>query len=320
MPNGTRPRIQVKTLKLPRVIAILAYCAASQFLSFVAGHTVQATEKATMHTASGHDTTSAANAKPICEVQVEAGGDHLAHALLEAAPGSHLCLQPGVHSASLSISKSLTLRGIAAGVILQGSGRDSVLRVDDDGVALRLENLVLQGGSAQAGGGLAIFGRGKVHASDCTFCDNTGGMVGGGAVYARAGMLVLERCIFTRNHGRQGGALMLDMAMHAELQRCEFSNNTADIAGALRISEAAEVDLKACKLAGNLGADGSQVRASGTRSRVPTVRLDHCEVDSGRLINGPEIQGHITAKGCKLPASWKGSATDGGGNTWRPAI
>ncbi|MBI5610670.1 MAG: right-handed parallel beta-helix repeat-containing protein [Deltaproteobacteria bacterium] len=276
-----------------------------------------------MHAASApdpaQDPTSAAAAKPICQVQVEAGGDHLARALLEATPGTHLCLQPGVHSASLTISKSLTLHGNADGVILQGSGRDSVLRIDDDGVALRLENLILQGGSAQAGGGLAVYGRGKVQVVDCTFRDNVGGMVGGGAIYVRAGMFIAERCQFLNNRGRQGGALMFDMAMHADVLRCTFTGNRAEIAGAVRLSEAAEADIKASKFEDNRGDDGSTLRLSGTRSRVPTVRLDHCEVDGGTLINGPEIQGHITAKGCKLPTAWKGIAADGGGNTWRAA-
>ncbi len=317
MPSGTSAQRAIW------VFVPLAFGVASALWAIVAPSATRATEKASMHAASAPgsapDPTSGHAAKPVCEVQVEAGSDHLARALLEAAPGSHLCLQPGVHSAALTISKSLTLHGNAEGVILQGTSRDSVLRIDDDGVALRLENLILQGGSAQAGGGLAVYGRGKVQVVDCTFRDNVGGMVGGGAIYVRAGMFIAERCHFERNRGRQGGALMFDMAMHAELLRCTFTGNRAEIAGALRVSEAAEADVKACKFDDNRGDDGSTVRLSGTRSRVPTVRLDHCEVDGGNLINGPEIQGHITAKGCKLPSTWKGVAADGGGNTWRAA-
>lgn len=263
---------------------------------------------------------SAPSAAAHCDRTVEAGANHLAVALQEAKPGAHLCLLPGTHTAQLSVTKSVTLTAAKPGeVVLVGQGRDAVLRVDEDGISLRLENLVLQGGVAQAGGGLAVYGRGKVHAVGCTFQGNQAGMVGGGGVYVRAGLAILESCEFKDNVGRQGGAAMFDMACKAELTRCSFVANRADSGGALRIAEAAEVDLKACHVLRSAAKDGASVVISGTRSRTPKVSFDHCEADSGTLVNGPEIPGQVAIKASKVPASWRGVAgsKDGGGNTWQ---
>lgn len=254
-------------------------------------------------------------------ILVKAGADHLAQALMACPKGSHLSLEAGEHTGDLTIDKSVTLSGAGGpdAVIVRGSGRGPVLRIDDDGLAVRLQDLTLAGGIAEAGGGLAVFGRGTVALVNCVLADNQGGMLGGGGLYARAGLLQVEGCRFTRNSGRQGGAAMLDMAMKAELTRCQFDDNRGELGGALRVAEAADVQVKAGKFKGNVGQDGAVIRASGTRSRQPKLLLELCEVDSGKLINGPEIPAAITLKNCKVPASWKTVAgvTDGGGNSWK---
>lgn len=254
-------------------------------------------------------------------ILVKAGADHLAQALTACPKGSHLSLEAGEHAGDLTIDKSVTLSGTAGAgaVIVRGSGRGPVLRVDDDGLAIRLQDLTLTGGIAEAGGGVAVFGRGTVALVNCVFTENQGGMVGGGGLYARAGFLQVEGCRFVRNTGRQGGAVMLDMAMKAELQRCHFEGNHGELGGALRIAEGADVLIKAGHFKGNVGQDAAVVRASGTRSRQPKVLFEFCDVDGGKLVNGPEIAANITLKNCKVPSSWKTVAgvTDGGGNTWK---
>lgn len=254
-------------------------------------------------------------------ILVKSGGDYLAQALAGCPKGAHLSLEAGEHAGDLTIDNSVTLAGAAGAeaVIIRGSGRGPVLRVDEDGLAVRIQDLTLTGGVAEAGGGLAVFGRGTVNLTGCIIQGNQAGMLGGGGIYARAGLLQLDSCRLTGNSGRQGGGLMLDMAMKADLQRCRWEDNRADIAGALRIAEAAEVTVKGGTFKGNLAKDGSCLKVSGTRSRQPKVMLEVCDVDGGHLVNGPEIPGQITLKSCKVPASWKSVAavTDGGGNTWK---
>lgn len=254
-------------------------------------------------------------------ILVKAGADHLAQALTACAKGAHLALEAGEHTGDLTIDKSVTLSGAGGpdAVILRGSGRGPVLRIDEDGLAVRLQDLTLTGGVAEAGGGLAVFGRGTVALVNCVIADNQGGMLGGGGLYARAGLLQVEGCRFARNSGKQGGGVMLDMAMKAELLRCQFDDNRGELGGALRVAEGADVQVKGARFKGNVGQDGAVLRLSGTRSRQPKLLLELCEVDGGKLINGPEIAAAVTLKNCKVPASWKSvvGVTDGGGNTWK---
>ncbi len=252
-----------------------------------------------------------------CDVRVAAGGNALADALAKATTGARLCLAAGDHQGGLALDKSVTLIG-DKGAAIVGTGRGSVLRIEDDGHAIRLEGLTLRGGVADAGGGLAIHGRGKVAIDNCTFAGNKAGMAGGGGLYARGGLLVVENTTFESNSGRQGGAVFLDQALKAEFKRCTFAHNRGDLGGALRASEGIEVALKACTFTDNVGGDGAAVKVSGTKSRKPTVHFDHCQIADGALVNGPEIPGNVSARGCTAPASWKAAGVeDRGSNTFK---
>jgi hypothetical protein len=255
-----------------------------------------------------------------CTAVIDAVPGALAQALAQAKSGDQLCLAAGEHVGSFAITQSVTLRPQVAGavVVLRGEGAGAVLRIDADGLAVRLSGLTIRGGRATAGGGLSIFGRGRVQVSDCVFEDNEGGQLGGGGLYARAGHVTIERCTFQRNRGRQGGAVFFDMAMRGELSRCVLQGNHAEWGGALRVAEAAEVTVKVSQFSGNTADDQSTIRISGTRSRTPTLLLDHCQVSDGGLINGPDIAGAVTARASRLPAAWKALLGPRGGNTWQP--
>ena len=242
-----------------------------------------------------------------CDVAVPAGGTALADAVASAKAGTRLCLAAGTHAGGFAIDKSLTLLGIAGSdaTTITGTPKTAVLRIDDDGLAVRLEGLTLSGGSNDAGGGLAINGRGKVDVTACRFTGNTAGMVGGGGLYARAGLLNVSGCQFEGNSGRQGGAIMLDQALKATFTRCTLRDNRGELGGALRVSEGVQVAFKATEIRKNVGQDGSCVRVSGTTSRKPNVVFDHCTIGDGQLINGPDITGYVAAKSSTLPASWK---------------
>lgn len=258
------------------------------------------------------------NAMTTCDIQVAAGGTALADALEQAPSGARLCLAPGQHSAGLVLARSVTLIGVEGSdkTVLMGPGRVAVLRVDDDGLAIRIQGVTLQGGDTDAGGGLAVRGRGKVQVADCRFTGNRAGMIGGGGVYARAGLLTVERCSFDHNKGKQGGGMFLDMVVHAELTRCTFEANEATIGGGLRIAEGVQVDVKAGTFRQNSASDGpNALTVSGTRSRIPHVVLDHVTVEDGGIVNGPDIAGEVRLKSCRVPASWRGvpGVVDAGG-------
>lgn len=244
-----------------------------------------------------------------CDIHIAAGGTALADAVAQAPSGARLCLEPGEHLGGLVLGRSITLHGVqgADKTVLKATGHTPVLRVDDDGLAIRIEGLTLQGGDADAGGGLRIGGRGKVQIVDCRFHANGAGMIGGGGVYANLGLLSIERSAFDANQGRQGGALFLDGVVHAELTRCTFEGNKAEAGGGVRIAEAAKASFKACTFKDNhAGTEANALLVSGTRSRVPHVTFDHCTVHDGSIGNGPEIPGEVRIKTSQVPSSWRG--------------
>lgn len=254
-----------------------------------------------------------------CDIEVAAGGNHLADAVSRAATGARLCLQPGEHAAGFAIDRSLTLVGVAGAdkTTLRAAPHTAVLRVDDDGLAVRLEGLTLTGGEADAGGGLRIQGRGKVQVVDCQLTGNRAVRVGGGGLYASAGLLELTRTRIDHNQGVQGGGVWLDQTVRAELSRVTVEDNQAELGGGLRITEGVQADCKLLSMRRN-GAEA--VRVSGTRSRKPKVVIDHAQVDDGQLVQGPEIPGDITLKSSRVPATWKSqpSVRDGQGNQFNP--
>jgi predicted outer membrane repeat protein len=242
------------------------------------------------------------------DIQVAAGGTALADAIEHAPAGARLCLAAGEHVAGVALVRSITLVGQGADkTVLKGPGRLPVLRIEDDGLAVRIQGVTLEGGESDAGGGLSIRGRGKVQVVECRFTGNRAGLVGGGGLYATAGLLTVERSRFDHNHGRQGGGLFLDAVVHAELTRCDFDANEADLGGGARISEGVQADFKAGTFHDNrAGGLPNALHVSGTHSRVPHVTLDHTHVLDGALVNGPDVPGSIRLKACRVPGSWRG--------------
>jgi nitrous oxidase accessory protein len=67
----------------------------------------------------------------------------VAAALAVSAPGETLALEPGVHAGPLVLVRPVTLRGAAAGAIVDGGGRGSVITVAGAGVTI--EDLEVRG-------------------------------------------------------------------------------------------------------------------------------------------------------------------------------
>ena len=67
---------------------------------------------------------------------VAPGEDHLAVALAAASPGDVLRLESGIHQGSLTVDKSVTIRG-DTGAWIVGSGEGHVLKLDAPGIVLQ---------------------------------------------------------------------------------------------------------------------------------------------------------------------------------------
>lgn len=197
-----------------------------------------------------------------------------------AAEGSTVHVASGVHRGTLVIRKSITLSGDSFGSTLDGAAAGPVVIVSGSGIRVTLENLVLRGGSVQAGGGV-VFERGaELVLRGCTVRANAATGFGGGAVYARGERLLVDRCQLLENRARQGGALLIDQTCAATVVSTVIAGNRAIIGGAIRVQEGAQLELSCSTVADNAvegkGATGSQLHVSGTMTRTPIVRVADC--------------------------------------------
>jgi hypothetical protein len=251
------------------------------------------------------------------EVQVPATSGALQKALETAPAGARLVLAAGVHDGGLTVTKSVTLLGAGVGkTTIRAPGRFSVLRIDQDGLNVRIEGVTLQGGVAGEGGGLRAAGRGKLTVVDCAFTGNKAGMGGGGGLYARFGLLHVERTVFSGNDGKRGGGVYLETA-RAEFVRCLFRDNAGETGGGVQVGADVEVAFKACTWQGNKSSADADaaLHVAGARAMQPKVEVAASEAD-GALVNG---NGTVRIQSSKVPARWKvvAGVKDGGGNTWK---
>jgi hypothetical protein len=181
-----------------------------------------------------------------------------------------------------------------------------VVLVDGPTAQVRLVGLVLQNGSAHAGGGVQLR-RGQLELVDCTLRHNRAEGYGGGAVYAAGQRLTLERCQLVENCGRQGGGLLLDGTVEAHLTCCLVVRNSATRGGALRLKEGARATLEGCTLADNTlwgeGAEGPQVLLSGTLTRQPHLSLRNCVLagEGPQVCNGGTFPGTLCGSHLLVP-------------------
>ena len=156
---------------------------------------------------------------------------------------------------------NISLSAIRGTRRLEGKGVQMfVISGDSD---ILIENLELQGGSADSGGALSIHGGARVEFVRCTIRSCTaqlGGAVfvslsilravetsffansaavSGGAVYATDAVVTMSDCLFTKNSAsNNGGAFVATRRSHADLQYSEFHNNSAAThGGAIAVSE-----------------------------------------------------------------------------------
>lgn len=210
-----------------------------------------------------------------CDITVEPTDGALREAIDAAKDGAVLCLKPGVHRGSQPIGRSLTIRALGDGVILDAGGDGPVLGVLDDSLNIEVHGVTMTGGSWEAGGAIGLESRSTVTLIDCVIKGNASGEYGGGALYARRGTFVLKGCTIEDNEGKWGGGLLADGISTWLIEGTTIRGNRGLRGGAMAIRDGAEVTLTGCTIGPNTArdGDGAELYASGTTSRGPTITL-----------------------------------------------
>ncbi|MBN2131414.1 MAG: right-handed parallel beta-helix repeat-containing protein [Sedimentisphaerales bacterium] len=123
---------------------------------------------------------------------------------------------------------------------MEGGGVSAVVA---DG--LSITNCLFSDNCGADGSGLYLFLCYFVEIADCTFTRNEGG-----ALYAEAGNLTLQRCHFARNRATRGAALCSDYADVA-MTDCTFVGNSAEDRGGALFARCRDVTLSGCSFVGN---------------------------------------------------------------------
>lgn len=213
-----------------------------------------------------------------CSKTLEPGAD-LGAAVAAASAGATLCLKPGSYVAALRVDKPLTLRGLGPGVVVDGDGRGSVVRVAAEGAHLTLEDLTLSGGEADLGGAIEVLAEARVTVTGCVLQGNVARDLGG-AIHLDRGELVVQRTVLRDNRAKQGGAILLDGHARARISDSLFASNQASRGAAVTVRHEAKLALSRSTLAANQG-DAADLRARGSIGSQPEVVLDGCVLFGG---------------------------------------
>jgi hypothetical protein len=215
-----------------------------------------------------------------CTVTLEPGSA-LGAALEGAADLAVICLKPGTYTGSHLIARSVTLRALGEGVVLDAEQAGPVLAVHANGLTVRVEGVTLTGGRFETGGGFDLQGRSEVTLLKCLIKGNVAGDYGGGGVYANRGTLVVTDSVIEGNQSRWGGGVLADTVSWIVLEGTTIRGNSAARGGGLVVRDGAKVELKGGSIEGNTAtdADGAPVYLAGTTTRGPELSIDGTTID-----------------------------------------
>jgi hypothetical protein len=202
-------------------------------------------------------------------VRVETG-----QSVADALRGARdVVLAPGVHPGGVEIVRDTVLRG-EPGAVLDNGGRGRVLLVQEDGITVEIEGIVVRGGHAELGAGLAVTADAVVRVRDCVFDGNHRVQLRAAGFGAGAGFTTFTRC-------RLGPRDDVHVGQSA---RVAFED--CDVAGDLAVVEGAQVEI----VGGRVG----RLRVRGTTTQLPSVRVVGAavaEVDLDDAIPGVVVWG-----------------------------
>lgn len=257
----------------------------------------------------------------------EAVAEKLQAAIDETPSGGVLCLKKGTYPGNLRISKSITIKGVdgARETVLSSKDRGSVVTITGDDYEVRLSGLTFRDGNApESGGGINLQGFSLVAVADSIFENNRARQYGGGAVYAGAGEVVIERCVLSGNSagtmmpgkegsdlavGRNGGAIFADGIAKVTLKDSLIVKNSALNGSAVLAKEGSSLEIRRCTIADNSGETALKISSSTTRS--PSVKISESIV-SGKISapNYPKSQ-QIEVENSVFETAIEGAAIKG---------
>ncbi len=209
-----------------------------------------------------------------CSVTLDPGANVLSDALRDAADGAVICLKPGTYEGFANFTRSVSVKALGDGVILDAGGESPVINVGEERISVSLAGLTLRNGFNASGGALRMEARSQVSFANCTFVGNQAGDYGGGAIHALRGKITLDGCTFEGNQGATGAAMLADGVSFWEIADSKATGNTGK-SGVLAIRDGARVQMASTDLTGNI-VDGAAVVVDGTSSRGPDVSIAGC--------------------------------------------
>lgn len=184
-------------------------------------------------------------------------------AVAAAQLGDTVFIGSGTYRETVTIDKSLTLRGVGPKVaIIDGNGQGPVITVRP-GVGATISGLSVIGGRAASGAG--IYNSGALNLSDCEVSGNatnspTEGW--GGGVFNYGGVMNVTACTIADNRGRLGGAIINAFGTLVLTNSRLTGNTAAKSGGALHNGVDASVRFDTVLLADNK-VDAAEINGRG---------------------------------------------------------
>lgn len=182
------------------------------------------------------------------------GCDHtsIQAAVTAAQLGDTVFIGSGTYKETVTIDKSLTLRGVGPKVaIVDGNGQGPVITVRP-GVGAAISGLSVIGGRAASGAG--IYNGGALNLSDCVVSGNATNSATegwGGGVFNYGGVMNVTECTIADNRGRLGGAIINAFGTLVLSNSRLTGNTAAKYGGALHNGADASVRFDTVLLADN---------------------------------------------------------------------
>ena len=178
-----------------------------------------------------------------------------------ASNGDTIQLAAGQYDITTTIDpggKQVTILGTVDGngdptSILDGGGTFRVLICQSGETSTTVfENLVIQNGFANNGGGMSNLYSSNPTLTNCTFTSNLADY--GGGMYNSSSSPTLTNCTFTSNLADYGGG-MRNSSSSPTLTNCTFTSNSADYGGGMYNSSSSPT-LTNCNFCGNVDGSG----------------------------------------------------------------
>jgi hypothetical protein len=233
--------------------------------------------------------------------------------LTELPDGAVVCFAEGRYELNLLLKRSVTLRGSGPGVVLDGKGLLPVVLIDAQKGNVVVENLTLRrggGGPMGEGGCLSVARAAKVIVRDCVLERGEADANGGGALAARRGELVVERCKLTRSRGARASTLLLDGVVRASVVDSRLVDNDEG-APAILVNDHAELELVRSVVARS-GGVAIEVHAPPDHAAKATL-VDSIVAGAVRRDGAGQVK--ITARGSALVEK-SDAVEDAGGNVY----